>query len=234
MKKIALLVLLSVSVSACDRTSRSFGALSLQKRLPPKTHEIVPSALPRIGRLYFSGDGRRPVFSLPDGTIYNRLCYDDFAKDNKLKQISNYIIDDGIVIDKKTVTQKLGGNVSLSLSKFKKFGNIGFDAKGNRNRVYTITQAHQLSLLDSGVDLVKSEIGDNCRQAIASLQKSGRNVVLILSAVKANSISDITNLSGSGKIGIPTIGFGIGGTYERNNAETYSNVIIGINPDEFL
>jgi hypothetical protein len=230
-----LLLLAGIVLSGCSQSNTGFNvsARSLSSQLPPGSDEIIPSVLPKVGRLYFSGEGERPIFVTPNGVVFNELCYDDFRLDKELKAISKNIFDDGTIIDKKVATQNIGGNVSFSTKVLKVVGALGFKFEGKRERTYTVTNAKKFSISDKGIDIVKSEIGDRCKQQIAVLKAEGREVILLLSTVKADSITDVTALVGEGQVNADLIKSGVGGSINRGNTETYSNVVLGIDPNLF-
>ena len=174
---------------------------------------IVPTTSPRVGRLYFSGEGRRPAFVTADGTVYNELCYDDFTSTGALAAIDKYVVDEGISHSKKTMTGGLTGSASLSTSKVKSLGDVAIGLDGNRNRTYVIEKVHKLALSDAGLQVVMNKIQDGCKLEIAKLRKT-RDVIIAMRAQRAEKATDSRTVTYNG-----TLGASVGGAIASDKAK---------------
>lgn len=233
MHKYIGLVILGLVLTACDRKQQiTIVPSPIAGKLPLGITEIAPSSSPKIGRLYFSGAGNHPKFVTTEGVVFNSLCYDDYAKDSKLKKIDDYVVEDSVVFKNRKLNQDLEGNASVTVKKLSIFKNVGFSGQANRNRTYSISTAKQCFLLDEGVEIVKSEIGDNCKKTITQYKEQGRDVILILSAVRADEIKDVTNYGAGGSVDI--LGRGGGGTWKNDATETYVDIYLGVSLNEML
>lgn len=197
--------------------------------------QILPTTDVRVGRLYFSGTGRRPAFATADGTIYNNLCYDDFALTKGLKDIEKFIVDEGITTRKTTISVGLSGGAAVSASKIKALGNLTAGAEVTRNRVLELENVRTLSFSDAGIAMVRAEINDNCWRDIANLKKSS-NVILLLSAQRAERATEKTVDKIAGKAGVAVKGIaGVDVEGEKNSGVSteYDLLYISMSPDSF-
>lgn len=190
---------------------------------------IIPSTSPRIGRLYFSGEGRRPSFVTTSGKVYNELCYDDFSMTGKLSNIDKFIIDDGVVRSKTTISGDLSGSISGSIPKtIKALGSVAVGLNGSSNRTYIIEKLHRLSLTDEGKKTIKDSIGAGCEAEISKLKKN-RHVVLIVGAQRAEKSTDTRVIESSGSLGSATTVKGaLTGKSTRRVVDEYDLVYISI------
>jgi hypothetical protein len=237
-----VIVFSCLSLSSCTETI----APSIESIKPTGYTTVIPSNSPKVGAIYFSGEGQRPKFSTADGTTYNELCYDDYAKTNKLKNISNYIIDEGVRIDSKTVSANLSGNASLGTKPIGSIASVSAGGSASHARTYKVDNVRELSLTDEGKKIITSSLGADCKAAIAKLQED-RNVIFVLSAYRADKVTDTTNINYKGNIGgtldgtistadgVSTVkgsGGVIGAERGRADTTTYSLVYLFINPTE--
>lgn len=242
---IALAIVLGLSACKSDGAATA-SATSLEKIRPANYSTILPSNAPKIGALYFSGIGRRPRFALPDGTVFNELCYDDYIKTVALKDLAKQVIDDGIRIDSKTISSGLNGNASLSTPKIAQLASLTVGGKISRDATFQLTNVREISLTDEGAKIVRDNLGDNCRALIATMKKENKQVVLLLSGWRADRLTDTTasahggtldvSVGGSAKadnaaVAVSGPGFRSGGDSVTSDSTTYSLVYLFINPD---
>ncbi|WJH39320.1 hypothetical protein N7E02_21050 [Aliirhizobium terrae] len=144
--KASIALMSMVLLSACGSGSRGVvSAPSLESIRPANYSTILPSNAPKIGALYFSGTGKRPKFALPDGTIFNELCYDDYTKTAALNELSKQIVDDGIRIDSKTIKSELSGNASFSSPKIAQLASLTLGGKASRDKTLQLTNVREIS-----------------------------------------------------------------------------------------
>lgn len=221
---------LCMLASGCVNRTTAPPLPSLASFLPGGGKEILPNATARVGHLYFPGTGRRPVFALADGTIYNEVCYDDYALTDELKRIGEHVIDDGVLVTKGTFSQ--GVSADVSAQGIASLSGLAVSADFSRKRTFVVENARKLSLTDAGEQLIRARIGDNCRREIAGLARQGRNVILVLSGVRADRITDTTDLSASA--GVDVAGQVGGGAAGSSNAlAQYDLIFVSISPTAF-
>lgn len=203
---------------------------------------VVPNTALRVGRLYFSGNGKRPAFATADGTVFNHLCYDDFAQTGALSEIDKHVVDEGISVTKKTIVGSLTGSAAVSLSKFKNLGTLAIGADGSKNRTYVVEKVHTFTLTDEGMNVLKDGIGAGCRNEIADLAKD-RQVIVALSAQRAEKATDTSAMGINGEIGasmggavtskdskvtVTGQGLGFGGGVSRSVTDEYELVYFSV------
>lgn len=198
---------------------------------------ILPTTQVNVGRLYFSGKGRRPSFSTTSGVIFNELCYDDFRLTPALQSIDEYVVDDGIAISRQTVATGLSLTARLSPGQLARLGSLTVSGEFSDKQNYIIENVRVLSLTDRGREIVRENIGDPCKAAIATLEQQGRQVVLLLSAQRADKLTDTTIRVVGGEFGgATTLGgenafvgvsaAGFGGGFENNSVAEYKLVYL--------
>lgn len=246
---LVLLVAAGVALAGCTKTA-------MPSPPPPPTLEsiqlrgyttVAPTSGIEVGRLYFSGEGKRPKFVTGDGTVYNAMCYDDFLKTGALKQIGDYIVvEEPVRVAKKTVDASRTYGAALSTGKLGYIGEISADAGGKGSRIYTLENVRELTLTEAGAKLVMNNIGDDCRAIIKERKAAGSEVILVLNAWRADKLTDVTNQYAGASAGVAiggtvasadgktkVIGNGVGGGAEGRSDDTteYSYVVVSINPD---
>jgi hypothetical protein len=233
-----------LALAGCTTTLNNKAIEADLKSIAPSGYTpIIPTTGVRVGRLYFSGSGRRPEFVTANGTVFNALCYDDFATTNALAKIDKYIVDEGVSITKKTMSGGLEGSAAVSTSKLKVIGSLALGGDASDNRTYVVEKVHTLTLTDAGLETVRKQIRDNCRRSIAKLEKANRQIVIVLSAQRADKATDTrsTAANGSaggsiggtvtntkGKVGVTGKGAGLGGGFSHDVTDEYDLVYLSV------
>lgn len=221
---------------------------TLESIQPHGYASVAPTSGIEVGHLYFSGQGNRPKFVTGNGTVYNAMCYDDFLKTGALKEIDQHVIvEEPVRVVKKTVDASRTYGAALSTGELWRIGQVSADAGGKGSRVYTLENVRELTLTDAGAKLVMAKIGNECRALIKERKAHGSDVILVLNALRADKLTDVTNQYAGASAGAAVggtvttadgktkvTGRGIGGTLEGRSDDTteYSYVVVSINPDK--
>jgi len=208
----AFAVLSLIVVSGCTVAS---GSHQIEEGISSITRTGYTAVLPtsglRVGRIYFSGEGKRPAFVTTGGTVFNDLCYDDFRQTKALKDIGEHIIDDGVSTSKATVTAGLSGSAGVGFG-LSRMGDLTLSGEARNTRQYVVENVRTVSLTDRGSQIIRDSISDRCKREIETLRAASRQVVLVLSAQRADKVTDTTNqrLGGAG-------GVTVGGQISQND-----------------
>lgn len=230
-----ILIIACLVLSACENTRASKPTAPTISEVSPAigSEEIFPTNGLKVGRLYFSGKGRRPKFALADGTVFNALCYDDFQLTNELKHIESHVIDEGVAIKKAAISRDIDANLRVSVSKLRLIK--GLDVSGNyeRKRTYVVENVRHLELTDRGVQVIRDKIGDGCRREIRKLTRLRRRVILVLSALRADKAQYVRKAGGGVKADVSVLPIGGGAKVDYAVEAEYELVFVSINPDDF-
>lgn len=170
---------------------------------------IVPTTGLQVGRLYFEGVGRKPVFQLADGTVYSEICYADFQQTAALQNINKYIVvNDTPYYSSNTTT--IGDTYSLNVTGIKVgIFSVGANGSYNPSDVLKTENARGIRLTPEGVEIVRKSIRPGCRNEIAN-----KKVVLVADAVRADTATLTTDLGYKvgGNVGFGSTGSGVSGS----------------------
>ena len=199
--------------------------------LPPGFVPIADGGNARPGRLYFSGEGRRPAFSLADGTRFNALCYADFEQDAILRAIDDFLGPPSLLFDRRVVETQAGA--ALELAPGVALAGLQLpQGSVSSGATIVLRDATRTDLTAAGEDLVAAAIGANCRNEIARL-RGARQVILVTGAVSVASL-EIAGATGA-QVAAGGGALGVGGAVTAGNSssETRSNVVLAVHTVPF-
>lgn len=169
---------------------------------------IVPTTALQVGRLYFEGVGRKPVFQLANGIVYSEICYSDFQQTAALKNIKQYIaVNDTPYYSSNTTT--IGDTYSLNVTGIKVgIFSIGASGSYNPSDVLKTENVRGIRLSPEGLEIVRKSIGSACRKEIAD-----KKVILVADAARADTATLTSDLGykAGGNFGFGSTGGGVSG-----------------------
>lgn len=166
---------------------------TLENIQPHGYASVAPTSGIEVGHLYFSGQGNRPKFVTGNGTVYNAMCYDDFLKTGVERDDQHVIVEEPVRVVKKTVDASRTYGAALSTGELWRIG-PGF--RRCRRQGFTRLYAGERPRIDPdgcGRETRDAKIGNECRALIKERKAHGSDVILVLNALRADKLTDVTN-----------------------------------------
>lgn len=154
---------------------------------PPGHQKVVPTAYAMVGRLYREGAGERPWLITSNGDIFSEICWNDFIETAALRELdAQHVVPTANVIHPRAVSSlSIGG--SLSGGGILSGLPVQVGASAAPQSSYELNDLRLVVLTETGQEIIRDNLGPNCQELKRSHRAAGRDILLLVEGLRADS-----------------------------------------------